>query len=517
MTGEDGQRSFRLAMSEDTKREPKPLPLGLGYAGWTYLAVGLFTLARLAYLPVSGLDLYGDEAQYWTWSLDPAFGYFSKPPLLAWIIAATTAVCGDGAACIRVSAPVLHGLTALVLAGLARFLYGGAAGLWTAVAYVTLPAVFLGSLVISTDTPLLLCWSVALYAVARGVESPVWRWWILAGVALGFGLLAKYAAAYFLVGLALYLLVSPQARHQAGFLKPVVTALIAGVVLLPNIWWNAETGFITFQHTADNANIGGASGAASLFQPLKLLSFWGEQIGVFGPVLFFALIYLLAADGRRRLAEDRSRFLISMMLPPLIIVSVVALLSRAHANWAATAYPAATVLVVGWLVLEARARWVAIAAGLNTVLAVGLFLAVSQAGQATYWLPKWLAFDKGMRGWSELGGYASAVRSGYPEARFLVEDRMLFAELMHQLKPRPEDMVIWSPNDRIDNHYELVAPLPADEVPGFFILVTENPSPDAVTDRFDRYGPVAKLVMPIGTDRSRTHYFFLLENFKNYQ
>ena len=47
--------------------------------------VGL-TLLRTAAVAISPLDLGVDEAQYWLWSQSPDFGYFTKPPLIAWII-----------------------------------------------------------------------------------------------------------------------------------------------------------------------------------------------------------------------------------------------------------------------------------------------------------------------------------------------------------------------------------------------------------------------------------------------
>ena len=31
-------------------------------------------------------NLFGDEAQYWVWSQNLNLGYYSKPPLLAWLI-----------------------------------------------------------------------------------------------------------------------------------------------------------------------------------------------------------------------------------------------------------------------------------------------------------------------------------------------------------------------------------------------------------------------------------------------
>ena len=44
-------------------------------------------LQKLIALNFTNFNLFGDEAQYWLWSQDLDYGYFSKPPLLAWVIA----------------------------------------------------------------------------------------------------------------------------------------------------------------------------------------------------------------------------------------------------------------------------------------------------------------------------------------------------------------------------------------------------------------------------------------------
>ncbi|MGA8053909.1 MAG: hypothetical protein WCA12_08635, partial [Burkholderiales bacterium] len=38
---------------------------------------------RALVLATNGIDLHPDEAQYVVWSRDPAFGYYSKPPMVA--------------------------------------------------------------------------------------------------------------------------------------------------------------------------------------------------------------------------------------------------------------------------------------------------------------------------------------------------------------------------------------------------------------------------------------------------
>src|SRR5580704_2907237 len=75
-------------------------------------AVFAITVARLAWLALGKADLFPDEAQYWVWSLHPAFGYYSKPPLVAWLIALTTGVLGDSELAVRLAAPLLHFATA---------------------------------------------------------------------------------------------------------------------------------------------------------------------------------------------------------------------------------------------------------------------------------------------------------------------------------------------------------------------------------------------------------------------
>ena len=85
--------------------------------------LGFVTACRIAVLIATPLNLGPDEAQYWSWSLSPAFGYFSKPPMIAWLIGASTAMCGDGEACIRMSAPLLHCATAVLVFFAGRALY----------------------------------------------------------------------------------------------------------------------------------------------------------------------------------------------------------------------------------------------------------------------------------------------------------------------------------------------------------------------------------------------------------
>ena len=52
--------------------------------------VAVVTAARWMLLAFNQTDLFVDEAQYWLWGQEFAFGYYSKPPLIAWLIGAVT-------------------------------------------------------------------------------------------------------------------------------------------------------------------------------------------------------------------------------------------------------------------------------------------------------------------------------------------------------------------------------------------------------------------------------------------
>ena len=88
----------------------------------------IITLLRSLVLVTTPLDLGVDEAQYWLWSQKPDFGYFTKPPLIAWIIAVGHWLFGHHTWAVRMPACWIHLGTALILWQAATWLYGQRAG-----------------------------------------------------------------------------------------------------------------------------------------------------------------------------------------------------------------------------------------------------------------------------------------------------------------------------------------------------------------------------------------------------
>ena len=128
-------------------------------------------------------------------------------------------------------------------------------GFWTALTYATLPAVSVSSTIASTDAPLLTAWAAGLYALVRLREQPAPRWWALLGLAVGLGLLAKYAMAGFVLSLALWLALDRKARAILRGPGPWIAGAVALAALAPNLIWNLANQFATVRHVGENTNL----------------------------------------------------------------------------------------------------------------------------------------------------------------------------------------------------------------------------------------------------------------------
>ena len=327
--------------------------------------IALLTAWRALAIAASGLDLYVDEAQYWTWSQALAWGYFSKPPMIAAVIAATTSVCGNGELCVKSGALLLYPFTTVLIWAITRRLFDARTAFWTALVFITLPGVALSSVIISTDVPLFLAWSAALYAYLKALDTDAWRWWLAAGVAGGLGLLTKYTMAIFAVSVLLHLAITPGLRRHFASPKLYVTALVAALVFAPNLIWNAQNGWPTLGHTAQ------ISGLEDGRQGLNWKSF-GDfivgQLGILGPILFLAWLVQLAAV-KHWIKDERYRLLACFALPFLGAITAQSLIGRANANWAAMAYVGGTIFVVARLLEGGRTQLLIAAQTLNIVVA----------------------------------------------------------------------------------------------------------------------------------------------------
>ncbi len=485
-----------------TDASPAAPAAGLWRSFWFWAcAIALF---RIVGLLLADGDLGPDEAQYWTWAQDPAFGYFSKPPMIAWVIAATTGVFGNGEWAVRLAAPLLHTATAAFIYLTTDHLFDRRTALFAGLGWLTLPGVSVSSFLITTDAPLLLFWAGALFMVFRIVkrgETNVADF-ILFGALVGLGLLSKYAMLYFVAAAAVAAIFSGDFRKAIIRPQLGLTVLIAAAIFAPNIAWNAANDFQTVAHTAANANW-----SDNLFKPASLFQFIGGQFLVFGPVLFVALIAATFRITRKHNERGDTFILLVFTLTPLAIVAAQALISRAHANWAAAAYPAGVMLVSAFL-LERKASGAKISLALHGVLAALFLIAMSNfslidragAGRAVAEL----------RGWDSLSSQIASQARGFDAV--LIDDRSMIAEMLYYQRARRLDIAALDPNNGIHHHYEAFFPFrPDDHKRSLFVSILPN---DAhVNYRFNDIRPMGSVTAPVGDDEMRSFTLFAISGY----
>jgi len=462
------------------------------------LIVGVITLIRIVVLLVTPLQLYPDEAQYWWWAQTPDWGYFSKPPLIAWIIWLTTRL-SDAEWAIRLASPLLHAATALVIFAIGRIAYDARVGFWSVLAYATLPGISYSSALISTDVPLLLCWSVALYSFLRARDDERWRWPILCGVALGLGLLAKYAMFYFVLGALVAAALDARARKLVFSLRGALMLALGLLILSPNLIWNAAHGFSTLAHTEANANWSHAK-----FNLAGALVFIAGQFGVFGPLMMAGWIGALWRLGRGRARDGTGSVLAAFSAPVLILIVIQSFISEANANWAAPAYIAAIPLAVAILLVWWRSRllWLSLAVGTAAMVA----LCIAQFSPAFADRAGLGNALKRQEGWRELGVAVAAEAKGVSYDAIAAANRSVLAELLYYARPRSIPIRAWDRGATPRDHFQMTMPLRTGTQR--VLLVTAPDEASAMLASFDSRRLVRRLSIPLGRHHERVLAFY---------
>lgn len=473
------------------------------YHRWVGVVLATLLVIRLGALGLSPLGLHGDEAQYWAWSRELDFGYFTKPPMIAWVIAATTSLFGHAEWAIRLSSAPLHAVTSYCLFLTGRKLFDARTGFWAAMIYALMPALWLSSLIVSTDVPLLLCFVLALNGwVYLREDGPSWPRAFQLGAAFGLGMMSKYAMLFFLPALALCLVFDRKTRAGLINIKGAAAVFTAVLIITPNIIWNINHDFATLSHTADNANLG----HSVPFHPFELLTFITTQFGVFGPFSFSVLLLSAAAALRGRLGEQ-AKWLSLFCLSPLIIIMAEALLSRANANWAVTAYIAGSLLTAHAAVSYWPRAKTFIKAGLAFQTAAAFILIGMVLSEELTNRSEVLSNSvKRLREWpatvTALETVIAQGHDGQDFTRAATDKRIIFYDLKYYGLEERLPLSMWMLSASPQNHAELSAPLPAGAGPVLVIHYDDNHTAPLRED-FERLAPLPPLDIDLGGGKKR--------------
>jgi hypothetical protein len=209
-----------------------------------------------------------------------AWGYPDQPAFTPFLARLATEVAPYHLVALRL--PAVLGAIAIVLVAVhfARLLGAARGGqVLTAVVVATSAVVMAIGHRLSTATFDTLAWATVLVLVTQAVLDDRPRLWLAAGVVAGIGLNNKHAVAFLLLGILLACLLDPELRPELRRRWPWLSGLIAALLWVPNLVWQAQHDWPVFELSADIAEeYGGVLGrvellgqAAIMFSPLMLV------------------------------------------------------------------------------------------------------------------------------------------------------------------------------------------------------------------------------------------------------
>lgn len=325
----------------------------LAAAAVAVFALRIFLAARLG--------LGDDEAYYWHWSRELAWGYFDHPPLTAWLIRAGTELFGHHPLAVRLPGIACHAAGVYFLWRLGRALFGARAAEAATLLYLFAPLYLVGGLLMVPDAPLATAWlGAAWYAWRFSLPGAGVRDALALGLCLGFGLLAKLPILLLAASLPLAL---PRAgwKERLRLLPLVLLPLV--LAAMPLLAWNLAHDWASIRFHLVERQAGGPSLS-------RWLRFLGSQAVALGPAL---LVLCVAAGGAslRRRSDPRWRLALAFSLPALLLFTVQAFFAGFKPHWTAPAYPLLFLVLTAWLGENGRAfRHAALAACYAFVLPV---------------------------------------------------------------------------------------------------------------------------------------------------
>jgi 4-amino-4-deoxy-L-arabinose transferase-like glycosyltransferase len=349
------------------------------------ILIAALTALRVIY--ASLIDLRTDEAYYWTWSKEDVLSFLDHPPMIAWFIRFGTAIFGDTNFGVRFAGLLAMLVTQLLLADIVRRATQDVRAVMFAV-LMPEAALYYGLLMakVSPDVALIPFAVAMVWALIRLNESDDGRWWLAAGVFAGLSLLSKFTVVMLIPAVVAFMLVPDWRRRWLLSPYPWLAALIAVVLFLPVLIWNAGHDWASFRFQFVRA-------IATHELSLRTVGdFIGLQFGLVGPILLPVVLSGVAVTAWRgyRRCDAVAILLSTSVIVPFCYFLWKSLSLRVGDTWPMFIWPigfAAVAINTGLLVREGWPAWLtkstiswvnaAIASGIVLVVVIFLYYVVS--------------------------------------------------------------------------------------------------------------------------------------------
>lgn len=304
-------------------------------------------ILTICYAPIG---LGPDEAQYWTWSQDLDWGYYSKPPAIAWQIWLGTQYIGNTELGVRFMSVVISALYPLLV-----YFLAWSCGLtpltcfWAGTVMALSPLGIAGSFFAITDGGMILFWILACLTITLALSSEKTpRYWLI-GLLIALGALFKWSI-YILWVFILFLFPFARQLINRHFFVGILISLLG---LIPSVIWNYQHDWVTFRHVFSTLFVPSVEAVAKTsFINGNFWDFLGAQVALFSPILFILLImsFWMFCKEIRQLSPSLS-FCGALCFSILGIFLITSIFKKIQGNWCAFAYPTGIVFLC-WFCCE---------------------------------------------------------------------------------------------------------------------------------------------------------------------
>jgi hypothetical protein len=240
-----------------------------------------------------------------------------------------------------------------------------------------MPLAAAGLVLATPDAPLLATSALAIYAVVGALQTPLRSraslgWWSAAGIALGLAFCSKYTSILMPIGVVIALSFRSSLRTRFAEPGPYVACLVATLIFLPVLRWNAAHQWVSFGFQIHHGLA--ASTRPDPWAPLKRLGdLIGGQAALVSPILF-VLLAIATGRGLRRVSSDTGFVLAVITAFTFLFFCYSATRQRVEANWPAPAYIAGIPLLAAMCVPGSLRRWLRAGVWLAAIMSVVIYL-----------------------------------------------------------------------------------------------------------------------------------------------
>jgi undecaprenyl-diphosphatase len=401
----------------------------MNYNLWFLVVNIVLTVLRLLIIGKIGLTI--DEAHYWIYSKFLDLSYFDHPPLIGYIIKASTLIFGNNEFAVRFPTVLIFFFATWIFFTCAKKLYNERTAFFGVLLLNVLPVFsFLGSVIAVPDSPLALFWILSLLIFIALLETNNKNYWYLLGITTGLAMLSKYNGGLIPLSIFLFLIFSPKHRFWFKRKEPYFGIILSAIIFLPVVIWNIENSWASFRFQLNH----GFGSSLPEFSLTLFVRSIGAQAGYISPLLF--LIFIVAAFlciNEAYKKNDRTALIISCFsLPVLVLFNAIATFNEILPHWPAMGYLVLSIYAahltlkfwnIKWFKLYSYTAWalslfmiiIVTLHVLYGVIPVEKFIPKDKIEQIEHGIPESERIDitNEVYGWKEVGNEIRKIVSSY--------------------------------------------------------------------------------------------------------